>query len=355
MPVLFITLFFYLLCLSAPALSAAEKPDFEKLLEQGLHSKKKINKPVDKVVVLFPQSLGLVYLFGIQKSVCAMPLSKTKISMHQGGFFDQLDREAVNKKDCGFPGKPDIELISAIKPDLIISPTFQIKADLFFERLKIPIFRVHGTFSDYEQWLSAVEKFGELFKAQQKAKEYADYFKKTVELTKADTCGVIVPKKVAHIVCSANKYIASGKKSRFVKWFLKNMGCEVFDYPQSDVAEIALAVEDLVKFDPEYVFIDSVTHASGAKKIELKEEFWKKLKAYKKNNIYFVPTDDNSCFLTSRFFMPASPLGILWAAKILYPEKFEKIDIEKETSNFYKHFFNLDYDMMIKANKNIKL
>lgn len=343
------------------AAAAAENISFANLCEQGLYAPIPLSKPPEKIAVFYPQSLSLIYLFGVQNKVSVLPLSKVKISLHEGGFFAQLDPGILAKKDGGYPAKPDIEVITGAGPDIIISPTFKIKADAFFEKLKIPVFRVHGSFAQYEDWLDAVLKFGELFGQKQKAVEYNEYFKKTLELTafRPETGETALKsiKKAAHIVINANKYIAGGKKSRFIKWFISNMGCEVLDYPESAADEVVLSVEDIIKFDPEYIFIDTVTHAGGIDNVSLKilkEDFWKKLRAYKENKIYFVPADDNTCFLTNRFFILCAPLGILWAAKILHPEKFSNIDLEKENEEFYSKFLNADYKKMSGSNSGVK-
>ena len=48
----------------------------------------------------------------------------------------------------------------------------------------------------------------------------------------------------------------------------------------------------------------------------------------------------------SRWGHPGSietPLAILWAAKILYPNLFKDINIRKETRQYYKRFY--DYEL----------
>jgi ABC-type Fe3+-hydroxamate transport system substrate-binding protein len=138
---------------------------------------------------------------------------------------------------------------------------------------------VHGTFSDYKQWLEAVEKFGAIFDQKDKASQYCHYFNKTIAMTTFNTPdggsnndGKKAPrKKAAHITLSGNNYIIAGEKSKFIKWFLKNAGCEVLDYPENTAGEIPLAIEDFVKFDPEYIFIDKTTHSGGDQKADLTE------------------------------------------------------------------------------------
>jgi iron complex transport system substrate-binding protein len=45
----------------------------------------------------------------------------------------------------------------------------------------------------------------------------------------------------------------------------------------------------------------------------------------------------------SRWGHPGSletPLAILWTAKSVYPDRFLELDMQRETDNFYRNFFN---------------
>ncbi len=320
---------------------------------QGLDFAKELKGVPVRILPLFPQSLGLIYLFGEQKNVTGMPFSKIKVSLHKGGFFSQIDRAVMLKKDIGYPGMPNIENLIGLNPDLIITPSnFHMKANEFLDKLKIPQLRVHGTFSSAARWLEAVAASGLIFGKKDRADKYISYFNSVLEMT----CGRIKKAefvkrpKAAHLVKAGNKYIAYGQKSSFVKSFLKEIGCEAMGYDNKDNAETVLSQEEILKFDPDYIFIESITHASGKVNVELKEDFWKKLRAYKAGNVYFVPVDDESCFLTGWYFNLAAPLGVLWTAKIIYPELFADIDVEIEADKFYKEFLNIDRCKMLMSN-----
>ncbi|HNY13741.1 MAG TPA: ABC transporter substrate-binding protein [Candidatus Wallbacteria bacterium] len=338
-------------------LFAAEKEKPMPEPYQGLDFSSELKGTPEKIIPLFPQSLGIVYLFNVQRNVIGMPMSKIKISVHKGGFFSQIDRAVMLKKDIGYPGMPNIETLIGLKPDLIITPSgFHMKANQFFDKLKIPQFRMHGTFSKTEDWLVAVENFGKILNKEEMSKKYIDYFNLKFNMVRdriknANSANAI---KVAHLVKAGDKYIAYGQKSSFVKSFLKDIGCDVLGYSNKDAAETPLSQEELLKFDPDFIFIESITHATGKVEVELKEGYWKKLAAYKNGRIYFVPVDDESCFLTGWYFNLAAPLGVLWTAKTIYPEQFKDVNLDDEANKFYKDFMNVDREKMVAANKDIE-
>lgn len=337
--------------------AAPEKENADPAPYQGLDFAPELKGTPERIIPLFPQSLGIIYLFNAQKSVVGMPMSKIKISVHKGGFFSQVDRAVMLKKDIGYPGMPNIETLIGLKPDLMITPSsFHMKANQFFDKLKMPQYRMHGTFSKTEDWLAVVENFGKILNKEEIAKKYIDYFNSKFNLVRDRVRNMPAGKKIkaAHLVKSGNKYIAYGQKSSFVKSFLNDTGCDVMGYSNKNDAETPLSQEELLKFDPDYIFIESITHATGKMAVELKEGYWKKLAAYKNEKIYFVPVDDESCFLTGWYFNLAAPLGILWTAKTIHPEEFKDVDLVDEADRFYKEFLNIDRRKMISANKDIE-
>ena len=346
-----------LLTIFAYGPSAAETKNAAPAPYQGLDFASELKDAPRRIIPLFPQSLGLIYLFGEQKNVVGMPFTKVKVSLHKGGFFSQADRAVMLKKDIGYPGMPNIESLIGFKPDLIITPSnFHMKANRFLDDMKIPQLRVHGTFSETHHWLEAVENFGKIVRKEEQAKKYIDYFNSKFDIVR-ERVKKAAPKsriKVAHLVKAGNKYIAYGQKSSFVKSFLNEIDCDVMGFDNKNDAETTLSQEEIIKFDPDFVFIESITHATGKIKVELAEGFWPRLSAYRNGRIHFVPVDDESAFLTSWYFNLAAPLGILWTAKTIYPQLFADIDTDAEADRFYIEFLKIDRRKMLQANESVK-
>jgi len=305
--------------------------------------------------MLLPQAIGFAYILEINDRIVGLPVSKLSVSMHEGGFYKCVDPGLLQKKDIGFPGKPNVETIIALNPDLLIEPSFHLKVGPALDKLKCGRFRVFGTFANVEEWLAAVAEFGKTVGRVERAKKYTDYFNRKLDMVKERLGDVRNKKsiKVAHIINNGEKMITHGRKSSFAKDILKKLGTDPFGYGDVKAPEYVLSKEDLLKFDPDFIFLEEINHASAKYTIDTNNGFWKQLRAFKNNAIYRVPVDDESCFLTGWYFNLAAPLGILWTAKTLYPEKFKDVDLDREAREFYKEFFKIDVDKMRQANKNI--
>jgi iron complex transport system substrate-binding protein len=68
----------------------------------------------------------------------------------------------------------------------------------------------------------------------------------------------------------------------------------------------------------------------------LKDTTLQKVNAVKSGKVYFNP---DGAFYWDRYSAEEA-LQIQWAAKTLHPDKFQNIDIIKETRYFYKTFLN---------------
>lgn len=166
-----------------------------------------------------------------------------------------------------------------------------------------------------------------------KAEEYSSYYHKVINKISAVTSKISNENKPKIIYLS----VASGT------WVWgKNM-------PQNEAIKIAgginaaeaidgykeVSFEQILKWDPDYIFIDG---DPGQSKM-IKDASWKELKAVKNRKVFVSP---NGVFAWSRLGAE-TVLQLQWVAKTLYPDKFQDIDIKKETKYFYKTFF--DYEL----------
>ena len=334
----------------------AEKTSEDAKIMQGFFANPETQKTnFKRIAVLFPQAIGVIYLLGAQNEVAGLPIAKLNISMHDGGFYKCIDPNALSKSDIGFPGKVNMENIVSINPDLLIEPSFQLKVEEHIKKLNCSTYKLYGTFSNVGQWLDAVLKTGELLNKKEKSRAYFKYFNEKINFVKtrlAQSHGV-KSVKVLHITQAGGKIFTHGRKSSFVKDMLKICGCDVFGYGDISAMEYPISKEDVLKFDPEVIICEEINHAAFKQSIDLKDEFWSKLRAYRENKIYSVPVDDNACFLTDWYFNAAAPLGLLWTAKTIHPEAFKDVDLDGEAQKFYKSFFGIDVMNMRSANKNI--
>jgi iron complex transport system substrate-binding protein len=101
-------------------------------------------------------------------------------------------------------------------------------------------------------------------------------------------------------------------------------------------------VEQLLAWNPQFIFFDHIGgRAQGSMPPRemmaqiAHDDIVQQLIAAKNNNIFFAPI--------GAFFWDTGlqiPLELMWMAKILHPDKFVNLDLNKEIKEFYATFFN---------------
>lgn len=93
-------------------------------------------------------------------------------------------------------------------------------------------------------------------------------------------------------------------------------------------------MEQVIAWNPDVIIVGSAPNTRNRQAI-LDDPRWREVKAVKAGRVYVNPT---GAYLWDRHSAEAA-LQVLWAAKMLYPERFADIDIAKETRVFYTRFF----------------
>ncbi|HON83794.1 MAG TPA: ABC transporter substrate-binding protein, partial [Caldisericia bacterium] len=96
--------------------------------------------------------------------------------------------------------------------------------------------------------------------------------------------------------------------------------------------KIEISLEDLLKFDPEYIFIPS--YFIGTKEDILNRKELQDVKAIKEKKVYTIP----SFFISYDLPSVESILGIFWLSEKINGDIL-KIDFKKEVKDFYKNIF----------------
>ena len=92
-------------------------------------------------------------------------------------------------------------------------------------------------------------------------------------------------------------------------------------------------MEDIVNADPEVIIIGS--GAAKAVKDLMADKAWSGITAVKNGAVYANPS---GVFAWDRY-SGEEALQVIWAAKKLNPDKFEDIDMEQVTKDFYMQFY----------------
>lgn len=239
----------------------------------------------------------------------------------------------LNSIDYPFNKNTNVEQLIKDKPDVV----FLRKGDSIdnIKTAGIPVVMIDYAHNNINDMIDAVTLAGKVLgeNGVKKAEEYSSYYHQVINKISAVTSNIPNANrpKVIYLSVTDGNWV----------WG-KNM-------PQNEAIKIAgginaaegidgykeVSLEQILKWDPDYIFIDG--DPSQSKMIN--NASWKELKAVKNNKVFISP---NGVFAWSRLGAE-TVLQLQWVAKAIYPEKFQDMDIKKETKYFYKTFF--DYEL----------
>lgn len=238
------------------------------------------------------------------------------------------------------------EEIAKLKPDLIFCGNLK-DAEAFEEKIGCPVVVLGGqgwNFGD-EGYFDSIRVAGEALDAEDEANELIDFAKGKVEMIESVTreidtddralayfasrgagSGFYDPKEGRDFTRTEPKYdpltIAGGS----------NIASEI------DASTVNVLLEQIIAWNPDYIFISNSNAGdnSGLDFIKDSSEL-SSIDAIKNGNVY-------NCFYPHCRGTPPDRnlLNMMYMAKVMYPEKFEDLDLEKEGNEIFKAFLGVD-------------
>lgn len=165
------------------------------------------------------------------------------------------------------------------------------------------------------------------------ARRYISELNANIDLVGMRTKNIPADKKplVMHIANGSNLLQIDGGKSIAGEWVRLAGGLPAFPN-QANMAEVGM--EAVVKENPDIIIIGGRNAAAGMAAIK-ENPAWKSIKAVKSGRIYANPT---GVFSWDRYSAEEA-LQVLWAAKLIHPDKFKDIDMIMKTQEFYQKYY----------------
>lgn len=227
------------------------------------------------------------------------------------------------------------------KPDIVFTPLNDKSADKVSE-LGIPAVQLN--FTNFNELKDCFKLTGSILgdDAKKKADDYISYLDDKLDAITSITSKI--PKeqkpKVLHVT-SLSPITIDGSNTIINAWIEAAGGINAAGDVSGNNKEVSM--EQVLQWNPDIIILSSNTLmkvSNGQKNIDqiLSDKAWQQVNALKNNKVYFNP---DGAFYWDRYSAEEA-LQIQWAAKIINPDKFQNIDIVKETRNFYKTFLNYD-------------
>lgn len=240
--------------------------------------------------------------------------------------------------------KLNIEEIIKAKPDVIfsigpdpISDATRSEADKLQQQLNIPVVVVDG---DLRNTAKAYALLGQILGVEERAKMLADYCSKTLKEVAEKTKAIPDEKRVRVYYAEGPEGLATEPKGSSHALLLDLVNAvNVAEVPHKGAAGMSsVSLEQVLKWDPDVILAWGADRGGAYEKI-LTSPDWKNIKAVKNRRVYEIPA-----YPFNWFDRPPSVnriLGLKWLAALLYPDVY-RIDMVKETKEFYKLFYHVD-------------
>ncbi|BAH06637.1 ABC transporter substrate-binding protein [Clostridium kluyveri] len=231
----------------------------------------------------------------------------------------------------------NMEELIKTKPDILFMPTGNKNISKMSD-LKIPVVQV--SFKDFDSLKKCVKLTGDILgeEGKKRAEEYTSYLDEKINTLTSVTSKIPEDQKLKVLHLSdLSPLKVDGKGTIIDSWIQIAGGINVSSDVDGNTKEVSM--EQILTWNPDVIIVSSTVGSADRKesinKI-LKDESWKKTTAVQKGRVYVNP---DGVFSWDRY-SAEEVLQIQWAAKTLYPGKFQSLDISKETKWFYKTFFN---------------
>jgi iron complex transport system substrate-binding protein len=234
------------------------------------------------------------------------------------GVSDYCDypEEAKSKPKVGGYYTPNIEVIAALSPDLILTDGYNTDFIAKLESLGIAFAVIQP--NNIDDILKDIELLGDVTKEQKKADELINDMRSRVGAVTARVSGAPQP-KVFYVFDATDptKPWTAGPGS-FADELIQIAGGENIAAHAQD-AWIQLNMEELVSSDPDIILVDTIMGTAVISPSEIKAlPGWQDITAVKENRIYTVNGD-----LVNRSG-PRIVQGLEDIAKIIHPELFNE-------------------------------
>ncbi|MBZ9606992.1 ABC transporter substrate-binding protein [Clostridium estertheticum] len=238
----------------------------------------------------------------------------------------------MNKSETVFTAADvNVEELLKTKPDIVFMPSSYKYSDKITSA-GIPVVQLN--FTNYEELKSCFKLTGDILgtEAKQKATKYNSYLDSKLKMVTDITS--IIPKnqkpKVLHI-SSLSPLAIDGSSSIIDAWINAAGGTNVAGEIKGNMKVVSM--EQVLKWNPDVIILGADTKNSES---VMSSDGWEKVTAVQKGKVVHNP---DGAYMWDRYSAEEA-LQIQWAAKLLHPDKFNNLDIVKETMNFYKEFLN---------------
>ncbi len=296
---------------------------------------------IDRVVIsaIFP--LPSVYCMYKGSTEGLVGMHPASMAAAKNSFLSKAFPD-VEKVDTSFVqnNKVNVEQLLSLKPDVVFYSAANKEEKDLYENAGIkavafsPSLANFNTVETYAKWIDLLEQ---IFGENSKAGELVAYGKDVENRIAEEVLNVKDKPKVMVLFNYGDGKIATSGNKFFGQYLIDTTGGVNV---ASDLEGIApINMEQIYKWNPDIILITNFTPVMPEDLIDNKidGDDWSKVAAVKNGKVYKFP-------LGMYRWFPASsdaPLALMWTAKMIQPELFKDIDLDKEIKSYYEKYYNI--------------
>ncbi len=272
---------------------------------------------------------------GVSDRVVAQPTQCTSERLYT------VVPEYRSDTDVGSFDAVNVEEILKLNPDIVIGSYYAEKGNSLIEETGIPVVRVLTGRAGVERLKEEFRMLGTVFGKEERAERLIAYWDKTLSEIESRVADIPEEERKRVYYMSSKPLQTEGHGAWGDDMIRAAGGVNVAGGIEQEVIRggYQISTEDLVKWDPEVIYVQSnMKDYSSPAGSFVTDPQYATIQAVQDNAVYPCPV---GTFWWDRP-APESPLGILWLAQKLYPDRFSDIDLVEETKSFFHEFYSYD-------------
>ncbi len=250
-------------------------------------------------------------------------------------WFKKLD-PAIAKMPAPFVSSDvNIESLLNTTPDIVFVSQGSNATAAKIAQSGIPVVTLY--FTTYDQLEKCFLLTGTILGDSElkKAQEYNAYLSSKLDMLNTTTSTIPASDKVSMLhIASMSPLEVDGNNTLINSWIQAAGGVNAAGNDVSGNMQ-TVSMEQILKWNPDVIIIGGTMKDKGT---VMNSSQWQQLKAVQSGKVYVNP---KGVFPWDRYGAEEA-LQIQWAAKTLYPDRFQSLDINNETKSFYKTYFGYD-------------
>ena len=311
------------------------------------HADNKVEVPNDikRIVVcdILPLPSVLSVFFDSAEKIVGM--TEASMSAAKSGILSDMYPEILNAStEFMKENKINIEELTKLNPDVVFYNT--MSKELGEQLTKAGFAAVgistnkweYNSIETLNQWIDLLT---EMFPGNNKADKVREYSKKSYDLVQERVKDIPDDQRARafFVFAYSDTTLQTSGKKFFGQWWCDAIGAKNVAEELTNDNTTKVSMEQVYKWNPNLIYITNFTSAlpEDLYNNRIGSDDWSAIDAVKNKNVVKMPLG------LYRSYTPGvdTPITLLWIAKMAYPDKFQDIDITKETVDYYKDVFGV--------------